>query len=282
LIESLEAEIGGLLFERTSRRVRITPLGAQLQRRLRTAVDLLQEGLEETRAAARGISGSLRVGFTATTGGEALSEVIAAFETSHPESEVIEREVPLLDPYGALRDAEIDVLCNWLALDEPDLAAGPVIAREQRVLAVASDHPLAAKKEVSFEDLGGCPVCEFVGLPRALWEAVVPTNTPSGVPLQRTFQVSTINELFALVARRKVVHPTVHSLEALYPRHGVLFIPIPDMAPLPLGLIWVKAHENARIRAFAQVAETLAPHHGKAAGAAAARSSALPGAVRLS
>ena len=41
------------------------------------------------------------------------------------------------------RAAELDVLVNWLAVDEPDLTAGPAIAYQDRVLAVARDDPLA-------------------------------------------------------------------------------------------------------------------------------------------
>jgi DNA-binding transcriptional LysR family regulator len=254
LIASLEAEVGGLLFERTSRRVRITPLGAHLRDRLGTAMDLLQSGLDETRAMARGITGSLRVGCTPTTRLESVIRLIQAFEASQPDCDVIEREVPLLDPYSALREDEIDVLCNWLALDEPDLTAGPVIERQERILAVASGHPLAGRETVSLEELGGQPVSEPTGLPRELWEAIIPPATPSGVPIPRTVEVTTPNEIFALVARGRIVHPTVGATASLYPRKGVVFVPIRDMVPLELGLIWVTAHENARIRAFAQLA----------------------------
>ena len=258
LIASLEVEVGGLLFERTSRRVRITPLGAQLRDRLRTAVDLLQAGLAETQATARGTSGKLRVGFTGTTRLDSLVRTIEAFERARPDCEVVEREVPLMDPYSALRANEIDVLCNWLAVDEPDLTAGPLIDRGPRILALAADHPLATRETVSIEDLRGETFCKPVGLPLKLWEALVPPITPGGATLAQTIDVSTPNEIFALVARGKIVHPTVRSMAALYPRSGVVFIPIVDMPPLPLGLIWVTAHSNARIRAFADVAEVVA------------------------
>jgi hypothetical protein len=66
--------------------------------------------------------------------------------------------------------------------------------------------------------------------------------------------VTTANEIFALVARGKIVHPTVRSMASLSPLEGVAFVPIRDMARLPLGLVWVTANENARIRAFAQIA----------------------------
>ncbi len=164
----------------------------------------------------------------------------------------------LTDPFTPLREGEIDVLVNWLSLDERDLTAGPVIDRQPRVLAVATDHPLAERPSVSIEDLAGQPVNRWTGLPPALWDAIVPPSTPSGKPIPRTAEAQTPNEGLALVARGKIVHPTVRSMTDLYPRRGVAFIPIHDMPPLPLGLIWVTAHENARIRALAQVAESSA------------------------
>jgi DNA-binding transcriptional LysR family regulator len=254
LIASLEVEIGGTLFERTSRRVRITPLGERLHDRLAAAIALLHEGLEETQAMARGTTGSLCVGFTATTRLESVSRLIRAFENGHPHCEVVEREVPLMDPYTALRNNEIDVLCHWLAVHEPDLTIGPLIDRQERVLAVASGHPLAARDAVVVEDLGGQPVAEPTGLRTELWDTFVPRVTPSGTPIPRTVQVTTANEIFALVARGKIVHPTVRSMASLSPLEGVAFVPIRDMARLPLGLVWVTANENARIRAFAQIA----------------------------
>lgn len=254
LIAALEIEVGGRLFERTSRRVQITPLGVHLRDRLSMAMDLLHSGLEETQALARGTSGTLRIGFTPTTRFDSVTRLINAFEALHPECEVTEREVPLLDPYSLLRDGAVDVLWNWLAVDEPDLTAGPVIERHERILAVAADHPLAGQPTVSVEDLAGQPVSEPLGLPRALWHAIVPPATPSGVEIPRTVQVTTPNEIFALVSRGKIVHPTVRGTAELYPREGVVFVPIRDMPPLALGLIWVTAHENARIRGLARLA----------------------------
>lgn len=39
---------------------------------------------------------------------------------------------------------------------------------------------------------------------------------------------------------------------------NIVLVPIRDLPPLPLGLIWRTAHENARIRALAEVASHLA------------------------
>jgi DNA-binding transcriptional LysR family regulator len=58
LVAALERRAGGALFERTSRRVRLTPLGQQLASRLRPAYAQLTAALDEARAAAR--SGTCR------------------------------------------------------------------------------------------------------------------------------------------------------------------------------------------------------------------------------
>jgi hypothetical protein len=41
--------------------------------------------------------------------------------------------------------------------------------------------------------------------------------------------------------------------------HRIVLVPIRDMPPVPLGLVWCTAHENARIRALAQAARALTP-----------------------
>src|SRR5205823_580939 len=103
----------------------------------------MQSALEHARAVAREPAGLLRVGCTSTTEGPALTALIAAYESAHPASEVRVRQVPLADPYAALRGGEIDVLVNWLVVDEPDLVVGPAIDHQRRVLAVSSRHRLA-------------------------------------------------------------------------------------------------------------------------------------------
>ncbi len=124
---------------------------------------------------------------------------------------------------------------------------------------MAADHPFANKPSVSIEDLGGQPVGRPVGLPRAIEHAIIPPATPSGRPITRVQDVTSPNEIFALVSSGKIVHPTVESMIDLYPRPGVRFVPIHDMPPLPLGLIWLTSNESARIRALADLAREVGP-----------------------
>jgi hypothetical protein len=43
----------------------------------------------------------------------------------------------------------------------------------------------------------------------------------------------------------------------MFVRDDIVLVPIKDLPPLPLGLMWSTAHDNARIQAFAQTARSL-------------------------
>ena len=184
LIAALERQVGGALFERTSRRVNLTPLGEQFRGELSAAYAQLQAALDHAKRAAREAAGQLRIGFTNTTEGPALSRLVAVFEARHPGSQVTLQEVPVTDAYSALRAGEIDVLIHWLVVDERDPTPGPAIDGQDRVVAVAVSHPLARRQTVSVEDLAGQPAARPpAAFPPALWEALVPANIPSGKPI---------------------------------------------------------------------------------------------------
>lgn len=261
IIHRLEREVGGALFERSSRRVGLTPLGARLRDALGKPYADLRTAFDEAREAARGISGVLRIGGLPTTIGPDLTELVQAFELRHRTCRLAISEVEIFNPYRALRANEIDVLITWLAIDEADLVTGPVLNLFPRAVVVAARHPLARRSSVSIEHIAEYPV--FITrppFPSALMDAFNPPVTPSGKPIRRDYEVRSIGEAVQAVASGRIVHITVDGLP-VFRRPDVVVIPVSDMPPMPLGLVWRRADENRRIRALAQVAATL--HKGK-------------------
>jgi len=253
-VRVLESRLGVKIFDRTSRRVRLTPAGEGLRGSLVPALAALDQALAETSGLSQEVRGLLRVGFVLTTEGPALSRLIAEFQARYPACEVRLQEVETFDAYRALRRGDIDVLCNWLAVDQPDLTAGAAFAHYQRALAVAPAHRLAGRHSVSIEELADEEVAQLPSsTPAAVYELLVPRRTPSGRPIRRTQPVQTINEILSLVARGRIVHPT-SSTVPIFNRDDVALIPIDDLPPLPLGLVWCASRENPRIRALNEVA----------------------------
>jgi len=102
-VRVLESRLGVRVFDRTSRRVRLTPAGEGLKRDLVPALAALDRALAETSQLSRAVRGLLRVGFVLTTEGPALSRLIAAFQARYPACEVRLQEVETFDAYRALR-----------------------------------------------------------------------------------------------------------------------------------------------------------------------------------
>jgi DNA-binding transcriptional LysR family regulator len=257
-VRALESRLGVKVFDRTSRRVRLTPAGEGLERGLVPALAAIDRALAGASELSRTVQGLLRVGFVLTTEGPALSRLIAAFQARYPACEVRLQEVETFDAYRALRRGDIDVLCNWLAVDQPDLAAGAAFAHYRRALAVAPTHRLAGRPSVLVEDLADEETALLPrSVPPAVYDLLVPPRTPSGRAIRRTRPVATINEILSLVALGRIVHLT-SSAVPIFNRDDITLVPVSDLPPLPLGLVWCASRDNPRIRALDEIAAELA------------------------
>lgn len=265
-IRLLERRIGTRLFERTSRRVALTPDGTDLRLKLAPIVENLDRTLSEAHDNATQISGTVRIGTTVTTCLPPVYALGHTFMEKYPRCRVNHGTVGIGDPYALLRRDRIDVLINWLAVDEPDLTVGPAIAYYDRVVAVNHGHRLDGRASVSVEELAdetvGQPPPPF---PASITDAMLPPRTPSGRPIRRRVLTghdppdgSYLPSVIAAITRGEIVHMTVRGLTA-FGFGALALVPISDLPPLPLGLIWRTAAEDAKIRALAELARCEGP-----------------------
>ncbi|MDA0637122.1 LysR family transcriptional regulator [Nonomuraea sp. MCN248] len=254
LTRSLESRIGARLFHRTSRRVRLTPLGERFLAELRPAYDGLASAVCRAKAVAREVSGVLRVGFLATPT-DVVTGSVRAFERRHPGCEVELVEIPLSDPFGRLRAGRVDVVFTLLPVAEPDLETGEGLNRVSYLLGVSARHPWAGRTGVDAEELAGLPMIGLDGpAPRAWRERVTPSATPSGRPIPRAGTVSTGQEGLTQVALGRGGMLFCAPTAAQHRRPDVSFVPVTGLPPSVLGLAWVREQETAAIRAFGAAA----------------------------
>jgi DNA-binding transcriptional LysR family regulator len=259
ILRELERKLGQQLMHRTSRQVALTPAGERLRDEIGPAADQLSDMLRRFEAARETLEGTLRVGIVAgPSGGPPLLAVVDKFTAAHPGCAVDFRDVSLADILGPLRRGEVDMLAVRLPLDEPDLAIGPTLSHEPRVLAVNRDHPLARRSDVSIEDVADYKVAWFDTVPKALEEALVPAQTPDGRPIERLRRpIRNLSELAMLVAQGDIVHLTVPSM-ADYWGPGIAYIPVIDMPESSEALVWLRRNSDNKVREFARIArETL-------------------------
>jgi DNA-binding transcriptional LysR family regulator len=256
-LRDLERKLGEPLLFRTSRRVALTPFGERFRAEVGAAYGRLADVLERSHEAGRGLAGTLRLGvFEPCAGGPHLLEIVQAFEARYPECEVRVTEIThAQDPIAALRSGAVHVEAIRQPLDAPDLISGPTLARDPRVLAVASDHALAGRASVSLEDVADYQVTECIGVPETIMKAYIPERTPLGRPLRR-IALSPVHpfELTSLIVRGRVVHPTVPRFEDHFAMNGITLVPIADMPPLLSALVWRANSSGTRLRAFVRTA----------------------------
>ncbi|GGX25459.1 LysR family transcriptional regulator [Streptomyces noursei] len=256
-VKQLERQIGTALFDRTSRRVELTPVGRDFLNDVRPGYELIRAGVEKAVAAGRGLAEPLRVGFTSPLAGEMVLFAASAYRESHPGAgEVALHEAPLGDPLGPLRRGELDLLLGQFPVAEPDLRTGPVLISDSRVLAVSTRHPFARRESVRLDDLARDKVISLSGPVPDYWlDHLLPRTTPDGSPVERVGEATTRQELLALVGAGRGVHPVASHEVRYYARPNIAYVPFAEAPPLEYGLVWRAATETARIRAFAGAAE---------------------------
>ncbi|MER5640210.1 LysR family transcriptional regulator [Kitasatospora sp. NPDC002227] len=258
-LQKLERRIGAPLFLRTSRSVGLTSLGRQLADDLAPHHRAMADAVERAVATARGISGTLRVGFVGALWGQLFGAAADAFQAARPECTIELREVPFGVGQEPLRTGEIQLSNVSFPFDAADMSTGEPLVSEGRVLAVAATHPFAARANVTPEDFGDITMLTTPTLSERWSKARAPRTTPSGRPIAQGPPATSMQELLALVAAGKGAFPVGAQMNRFYLRPDIAYVPIHDTPPLTWGLVWRTGTETPLLRDFSRTVAALAP-----------------------
>ncbi|MGW1722643.1 LysR family transcriptional regulator [Streptomyces sp. NPDC002306] len=257
VIKKVERRIGGPLFDRNSRTVRLTAIGRQLAADLIPLVTGIENAVRKAADASRGVTGELRVAFLGEWTAPALLKAVALFGERHPDCRVAVREVQLSHSRASLLDGSVDVLIASYPFD--GMARGPVLLTEERVLAVAAGHPLADEESVSLEVLADHPVVQYPEVTSAAFKRDrTPDRTPSGRPVPKGPAGASFSEMLTLVAMGRGVLPVGEHSRRYYPRPDVSYVPLHDARPIERGPVWLEGNTTERVREFVRATTDVA------------------------
>ncbi|WP_089105080.1 LysR family transcriptional regulator [Streptomyces hyaluromycini] len=227
-IAQLERRLGVTLFERTSRRVDLTPAGKVLLVESRNALQAIDRATQRTIHAA---SGALRIAVAPGMGSGLLRNLHRRYETRHGHG-----TMHLLfthDQAAAVRGGQADVALLCVTEDPLDLESSD-IGEEYPVALLPANHPLAGRRDVSLARLRSDPA--YVSEPPA----------------------TGLDELTDRVALGRLVVVVGHSVTDRL-GSGVVGIPVTDLPPTNLRLAWPAESRDRRIANLLDLADSTMP-----------------------
>jgi DNA-binding transcriptional LysR family regulator len=151
-VQRLETALGNSLFERSTRRVTLTPVG-------KLFLPYGQRVLQELDAAQRAIgasasthTGQVTVACIPTMTRHLLPRIIRDYRERRPETRIRMLEGNLAAVANHVREGFAELGLTFFTQTDADLVFDPLVA-DPYCLACPADHPLAALEQVSWEDL---------------------------------------------------------------------------------------------------------------------------------
>lgn len=159
-IRTLEEELGGALFLRTSRSVELTEAGKLFQTEARRTLEQAEFARHTVARSLRGETGTVRIGFAgnAIFSGKLMRD-LRLFRKEYPDVEMILQEVPAQQQVEAILAGRQDI--GYTPNHSKTMTAGIKVQRIgdwDILVALSDEHPLAAHPQFSVEMLAGQPL----------------------------------------------------------------------------------------------------------------------------
>ena len=143
-IRDLEQELGARLFERTPQGARLTPAGEALLVEARALLEGAQQARQAVARAQQGLSGRLRVGFTASaTFNPVVPGAIRGFRRNYPQVQLVLQEANTQLLMEGLAQERFDAIFLRPGLSDPPGVALLRFADEPLKIALPASHALA-------------------------------------------------------------------------------------------------------------------------------------------
>lgn len=254
-IRLLERELGTELFERTTRKVRLTPSGEALLEPAKV-INVHVDGVKRiARSAQQGEIGSVKVGFAGSTGYSIMSVLAREVSREHPGISLeLQPQKYSGEALSMLRDGEIDL--GVISSPAPVGISTLMVRNESLMLALPSDHPLAGREQVGIGELRDQ---RFIAYPAShgsrVRDAMLSMCTAAGFVPHIAQEAPDPYSLLMLVGAQVGVSIVVSSSTHIQV-DGVAYRPLVESdIVLPIALAWRDSNPSLALRTVVGLAK---------------------------
>lgn len=253
-IQLLEREVGVQLLERSSRSVRLTPAGRVFLPEAQRILRLSESARRWTRRVWRGEAGTLRIGFTASSGYGMLPDLMLTLRAAMPDVDIVLREMVTSAQVEALGSGILDVGFVRPPVDRRKFASTEHVS-ESFVTALAATDPLAAATSIDLRDIHDRPFIFYSpDVSRYFHDLLSSTFAQAQIMPRIVQQVGQMHSMLALVDAGFGMAMLPEAAARLrFP--NVVFRPMTGLATLTakLNCIWQQENENPALARFLEV-----------------------------
>ena len=260
-LSRFESQLGTRLFERTSRRVALTPAGAALVPRARALLEQAGDAADLVGRIARGEQGTVRLGVVGSAMLNLLPELVRSVRARHPGIELDIREEIGATQVEELRQRKLDLGIMHVAADATPEGLRILQLRAEPIsVALPADHRLARRAALRLSELRDEPLV----LVRPEREAdtsrlYLGACADAGFAAHVGPQVTSLQAQLGLVAAGLGWAFVSRSVVETLDRSGVVFVALRGTsARLPIALAWPERGLTAPARLVRAAAEELA------------------------
>lgn len=160
-LRAIEDELSGRLFTRTSRGVKLTPLGAKARKSFETIIASYDDLIEAAARESMLVHGTLRIGMLNSGFNHYVAPTVFELKSKYPSIEVQSATQKPAEIIADLRRGKLDVGFHVLAGEAPkseEELEYLTLARESVLIAIPSSSPASVKSSLSPFDLSPTPL----------------------------------------------------------------------------------------------------------------------------
>ncbi|MEX3982514.1 LysR family transcriptional regulator [Paraburkholderia sp. EG287A] len=262
-VQKLEHEVGAPLFRRLTRGVELTDAGRVLYEDARKILDLVEQARCRVKSAARGLTGSVRVGLASSvTFHPVIPEVVWAYRESHPQVTISPSESNISALVDDLTQERIDVAVIRQTSPVSERVKIAPLLDERMLLVLPPAHRLADSAHIGLADVAQERLILFPrSIAPVLYDDVISACQCAGFSPQLGQESTQVASAVSMVAAGFGVTVVPHSIQQLH-HSGVTYHEIEGTQPTAQIVVAYRSGESSKVvRDFVHTAQIEARRH---------------------